>query len=384
MRKVAIIGIGMTCFGNLWEKDMVDLAVEAGIKACKDAGITNRDVQAIYGGSMSGGLFINQEHVGALIGDFAGFKNIPCTRVEAACASGGLALRQAYFDIASGMHDIVVAGGFEKMTDIGGGQAAKTLATASSQEWEAVQGATFPGLYAMIARLHMHKYGTTAEHMALCAVKNHKNAVHNKYAHFRKEISLADVMNSQLVSDPLKLLDCSPISDGAATIVLAFEEKAKELCKNPIWILGSGHAQDTLSLHDRSDITVLKATVEAARQAYSQAGVGPHDIDVAEVHDCFTIAEICAIEDLGFCKKGEGGRFTETGATAIGGKIPINTSGGLKAKGHPIGASGIAQAIEIVHQLRGTAEKRQVNADIGMTHNVGGTGATAIVHIFGK
>ncbi|MBD3204685.1 thiolase domain-containing protein [Candidatus Woesearchaeota archaeon] len=384
MRKVAIIGIGMTKFGNLWERDLVSLAVEAGAKACKDAGVDKDKIQAIYGGTMSGGLFVSQEHIGALLADYSGLKNIPSTRVEAACASGGLALRQAYLDIASGMHDLVVAGGVEKMTDIGGGAATNTLATAASQEWEAVQGATFPGLYAMIAKLHMKRYGTTERQMALCAVKNHKNALNNPNAQFRRQITVEGVMKSTRIADPVKLFDCSPISDGAASVVLASEKAAEKFSKNPVWIKASGHATDTLSLHDREDITTLKATVEAAKQAYSQANLKPADIDCVEVHDCFTIAEICAIEDLGFCKKGEGGKFVEKGNTKINGKIPVNTSGGLKAKGHPIGASGIAQAIEAVLQLRRHAKGRQVDTEYAMTHNVGGTGATAVVHIFGR
>ncbi|MBN1502072.1 thiolase domain-containing protein [Candidatus Woesearchaeota archaeon] len=382
MRDVAIIGVGQTKFGQLWDKSLTNLAVEAGVKACLDANIDQKDVEVIYGGTMSGGLFVNQEHIASLLSDFSGFKNIPSIRVEAACASGGLALRQAYIDIASGLHDIAVVGGVEKMTDIGGHSVTKALATAASQEWEAFFGATFPGLYAMIAKLHMHKYKTTEEQLAMCAVKNHKNALNNPFAQFHKKIQVEDVLNSTMVADPLKLFDCSPVSDGAAAVVLASKQKAKELCDAPVWISGSGHATDALSLHDREDITTLKATVEAAKQAYVQAKIGPKDIGCVEVHDCFTIAEICAIEDLGFCKKGEGGRFTEQGNTEIGGRIPVNTSGGLKAKGHPVGATGVAQTIEAVLQLRGEANGRNTNAEIAMMHNIGGSGGTAVVHIF--
>ncbi|MFH0875913.1 MAG: thiolase domain-containing protein [archaeon] len=384
MRKVAIIGVGQTKFDSLWDRDIASLAVEAGYKAIQDANISKKDVEAIYGGTMTGGLFVNQEHLGALLADFAGMSGIPSTRVEAACASGGLALRQGYIDVASGMHDIVVAGGVEKMTDLGVSAITKTLATAASSEWEGVQGATFPGLYAMIAKLHMHKYKTTEEQMAMCAVKNHKNALHNPFAQFKKEITVEDVMKSSVVADPLKLLDCSPITDGAATVVLASEDVAKKYTDTPIWINGSGHAVDSISLHDRQDMTTLNSTIFAAKQALMQSKLTIDKIGCVEVHDCFTIAEITAIEDLGFCKKGEGGKFTQNGETEIGGKIAVNPSGGLKAKGHPIGASGIAQAIEIVHQLRGDAKGRQSNAEIGMTHNVGGSGATAIVHIFGR
>ncbi len=384
MRKVAVIGIGMTKFGQLWEKDLSSLAVEAGMKAVRDAGIHQKDIEVIYGGTMSGGLFVNQEHLGSMIPDQAGFKNIPFVRVEAACASGGLALRQGYVDIASGMHDIAVIGGVEKMTDVGSYSITKTLATAADNMNESVFGATFPGLYALMARLHMHKYKTTEEQMAQVAVKNHKNAMLNPNAQFHKELSLKDVMGSQKIADPLKLLDASPITDGAAALVIASEEKARQLTDTPVWIKGSGHATDTLSLHDREDILTLKATVEASKQAFNQAKTEPKKIGMAEVHDCFTIAELLAIEDLGFVKKGMSGKFTEQGQTEIGGKIPINPSGGLKAKGHPIGASGVAQAIEAVIQLRGEAGKRSTDAETALTHNVGGSGGTSVVHIFSR
>lgn len=381
MRKVAVVGIGLTKFCNHWNKDVVDLAVEAGIKALHDANIHKKDVQAIYGGIMSGGLFNNQEHFGSLFSDYLGFNNIPSVRVESACASGGLALRQAYIDVASGMHDIVVAGGVEKMTDLSNETITKILATASNTEKEAIFGATFPGLYAMMAKLHMHEYKTTEKQMALVAVKNHKNALKNKYAQFHKEISVEDVLKSPKIADPIKLLDSSPITDGAAAVVLASEEYAKKLSDIPVWIVGSGHATDTISLHDREDLLTIKATKEAAKQAFLQSKLEPKNIQVAEVHDCFTIAELLAIEDLGFVKKGESGKFTEEGQTQIGGKIPINTSGGLKAKGHPVGATGIAQAIEAVLQLRGEASNN-TGAEIALTHNVGGSGGSSLVHIF--
>jgi len=383
MRKVAIIGIGQTKFGQAYNKGLVDLAVDAGVKAVRDAGIHQKDIESLYIGTMSGGLFINQEHLSSLIADYAGFKNIPSTRVEAACASGGLALRQAYLDVASGLHDISVAGGVEKMTDIGTSATTKVLSTAADTSRESIFGITFPGLYAMMARLHMYQYNTTEEHMALVSVKNHKNALKNQYAQFQKEISVSDVLNSTYIADPIKLLDASPITDGAAAVVLASEDKAKELCDTPIWIKGSGHATDTISLHDREDITSIKATIEAAKQAFRQARCEPKNIDVAEVHDCFTIAELIALEDLGFVKKGEGGKFTEEGQTCIGGKIPVNTSGGLKAKGHPVGATGIAQAIEAVLQLRGEASNN-TKAETALTHNVGGSGGTAVIHIFSR
>ena len=246
-------------------------------------------------------------------------------------------------------------------------------------------GATFPGLYAMIARLHMHKYGTTSEQMAQVAVKNHENGSMNPIAQYRSKISVEQVLKSVMVADPLHIFDCSPITDGAAAVVLAPADVAHEYTDTPIYVKATAQASDTIALHDRRDITTLDATVAASKRAYEMAGLGPKDIDVVEVHDCFTIAEICAIEDLGFVEKGQGGKFTEEGQTAIGGSIPVNTSGGLKACGHPVGATGIKQAAEIVTQLRGEAGKRQVDgAEIGMAHNVGGSGATALVHILSR
>jgi len=385
MRDVAIIGVGCTKFGEMWERSFRDLFVEAGLNALEDAGTRGEDIEALYVGNMSAGKFIDQEHIGALIADYAGLAgslHIPSTRVEAACASGGLALRDGVMAVASGLHDIVIAAGVEKMTDVETGVTIDALASAADREWEGFMGATFPGLYAMMARLHMHKYGTTREELATVAVKNHHNATMNPKAQYRKEITIDEVINSPLVADPLRVYDCSPITDGAAAVVLAPAELARKLNDAPIYVRASAQASDTITLHDRRDITTLDATVYAAKRAYEMAGISPKDVDVAEVHDCFTIAEICAIEDLGFVQKGDGGPATEEGMTALDGKIPINPSGGLKACGHPVGATGIKQAIEIAEQLRGDARERQVNgAEIGLTHNVGGTGGTAVVHI---
>lgn len=382
MREVAIIGAGQTKFGELWDVSFRQMMIEAGARAIEDAGIDGKKIDALYVGNMSSGQFIRQEHIASLIADHAGLIPIPSTRVEGACASGGLALRQAVIAVASGIHDIVVAAGIEKMTDVLTTQATGALATAADQEWEVYVGATFPGLYALMARRHMHEFGTSEEQMALVAVKNHRNACLNACAQYQVEITVEDVLKSAPVTSPLKLLDCSPITDGAACLILAPADRAKEFTDDPILVAGTGQASDTISLHNRSTLTGLRATVEASRVAYKMAGVGPEDIDFAEVHDCFTIAELMAIEDLGFCKKGEGGRMTEEGETEIGGKVAVNPSGGLKGKGHPIGATGIAQAVEAVQQLRGSAGKRQVSgAEVGLIHNVGGSGGTAVVHI---
>jgi len=381
MNKVAVIGIGLTKFGEMWDSSFTRLFVEAGARSIKDAGIDGKDIEAIYVGNMSGGRFIDQEHISSLIADKAGLNPVPSTRVEAACASGGLALRQGIMAINSGMHDVVVAGGVEKMTDVLTEKTTQTLATAADSEWEGFQGITFPGLYAMMAQRHMHDYGTTREQLAMVSVKNHRNAVHNPYAQFRREVTLEQVLNSPLVADPLRLLDSSPITDGAASVILASEERAREFTDSPIYITGSGQASSTIALHSRDSVAQVDSTVNAAKEAYKRARRSPDEIEVAEVHDAFTIGEILAIEGLGFFDVGQGGPATEEGLTERGGKIPVNLSGGLKAKGHPVGATGVAQAVEVTMQLRGEAGKRNVDADIGLTHNVGGSGGTAVVHI---
>lgn len=385
MRRVAIIGVGATEFGELWDSSFRDIGIEAGLAAVADAKINADQIDALYVGNMSAGRFIEQEHIGALIADYAGLArdHIAATRVEAAGASGGLALRQGFLAVASGLHDIVVVGGAEKMLDVSDVESSIIQSAALDQEWETVLGATFPALHALIAKRHMHEYGTTREQLADVAVKNHKNGSLNPKAQFRREITRETVMGSPLVSSPLRMFDCAPSSDGAAAVVLCPLESAKKFTEIPIEIIGSGQASDTLSLHHRKDICTMEATKVAAQRAFKMAGLTHKDVDLAEVHDNFTISEILAIEDLGFFAKGQGGKATEAGLTGLEGEIAVNTSGGLKARGDPIGATGLAQAVEIVTQLKGKAEKRQVkDANVGLTHNVGGTGATAIVHLF--
>lgn len=383
MRRVAIVGGGMTKFGEHWNLSFRDLITEAGIAALEDAGIDGKEIDGIFGGTMASGKMIGQEHVGALIADAVGLNPVPSTRVEAACASGGLALRMGFMAIASGLHDCVIVGGVEKMTDVAPDAVTTALGGAGDQEWELFQGATFPALFALIARRHMVEFGTTEEEMASVSVKNHKNASKNKYAQFQKEITIEDVLNSRPVASPLKILDCSPVSDGAAAVILVPLEKAKKYTDTPVEIVASAHATDTLALSSRESLTKLAATQIAAEKAYKIANITPNDVDVCEVHDCFTIAEILAIEDLGFFKKGEGGKASSEGQTEIDGKVAINTSGGLKGCGHPVGATGVKQAVEIFWQLQQRADKRQVrDAEIGMTHNIGGSGATCVIHIF--
>ncbi len=383
MRSVSIIGYGCTQFGEHWEKSFRELIAEAGTMAVQNAGLTGKDIQAIYGGCMASGRFIGQEHIGALIADQLGLNPIPATRVEAACASGGVALRNAFLAVASEAYDVVAVGGIEKMTEISVSEAAIALGGAGDQETELFHGASFPALYALMARRHMHEFGTTEEQMAMCSVQAHKNGMHNPNSQFHKEITIEEVMESGYVASPLKLLDCSPITDGAAALILCSTEKAKKMgFSNAIEIIGSAQASDSLALTGRKSLTEMTATKVAARDAYAQTGLKPSDIDFAEVHDCFSIANIMAIEDLGFFKKGEGGKAVEAGKTALNSEISVNPSGGLKC-GHPVGATGIKQAVEIVEQLLGKGGKRQVHdAKIGLAHNVGGSGATAVVHIF--
>jgi len=384
MRRVAVIGIGSTEFGELWDSSFRELGIAAGLAAVADANIGAEHIDALYVGNMSAGRFIEQEHISALIADYSGLArdHIPATRVEAAGASGGLALRHGFMAVASGLHDIVVVGGAEKMTDVSDLESALIQSSAADQEWETVLGATFPSLHALIARRHMHEYGTTREQLADVAVKNHRNGSLNPKAQFKRAIARETVLGSPLVSTPLRMFDCAPSSDGAAAVVLCPLERAKEFTDLSVEIVGSGQASDSLALHQRRDICTMDATTEAARRAFEMAKLTHKDVDVAEVHDNFTISEILAIEDLGFFEKGGGGKATESGQTALEGEVAVNTSGGLKARGDPIGATGLAQAVEVVTQLRGKADKRQVkDAEIGLTHNVGGTGATVVVHL---
>ena len=378
MRDVAIVGVGMTRFGELWDQSLRDLFTEAALAAIDDAGVDHID--SMYVGSMSPGLFVGQEHIGSLMADYLGVAGIPSTRVESACASGGAAVRMAILEVMSGESEIVLAGGVEKMWD--GADATYALATAADQEYEAFHGITFPGLYALIANAHMARYGTTREQLADVAVKNHYHGSMNPKAQYQVQISRVQVMTSTLVASPLRLLDCSPVTDGAAAVIVTTVEKARKLGKPVVRVRASAQASDALALHSRKDLTRIPVVEKAAERAFKQAGIGPEDLDLAEVHDCFTIAELVVMEELGLVERGKSGEAVSSGMTRLGGKIPINTSGGLKSKGHPVGATGVAQVIEVVQQLRGEAGKRQVeNARIGLTQNMGGSGGSCVIHI---
>ncbi|NIP83580.1 MAG: thiolase domain-containing protein [Gemmatimonadetes bacterium] len=379
MREVAIVSAGMTPFGELWDASLRQLFADAALEALEGAGVDHLD--AIYVGNMSGGQFVGQEHLGPLMAEQIGMSGVPAMRVESACASGGMALRAAYLDVASGQSDLVLAAGVEKMTD--GADVTDVLATAADQETEVYHGITFPGLYAMIARAHMEARGTTLEDMAWVSVKNHRHGALNPRAQYRKEITVDDVLGSSMVADPLRLLNCSPVSDGAAAVLLVPLARAREFTDRSIRIRGSGAATAPMALADRQDPAFLGAVRTSAERAYAMAGIRPSEIDVAEVHDCFSIAEICCIEAMGLTDGCNPVQAARSGYTALGGTRPVNTSGGLKSKGHPVGATGVAQAIEIFEQLRGEAGDRQVeDAHIGATQNMGGSGASSVVHVF--
>ncbi len=385
MRNVGIIGIGQGKFGIRSDASLRELAFEA-VQAClEDAELPLDEVESMVVSIASDELSLALQP-SAQVTDYLGFYPKPSFRVEGACASGSMAVRTGWMNVASGLADLVLVVGAEKMTEAPTPEVTEVLGRAGDFLWEYPFGMTFPGYYAMIARAHMAKYGTTEEQLASVAVKNHYYGSMNPYAHMRKEITLDKAMNSFVVADPLKLYDCCLISDGAAAILLASEDWTREAAKSPVWIRGLGLGTGSLSLAHRTDLTTLEATVEAATQAYDMAGVAPKDVDVAVVHDCFTIAEIVAYEDLGFCPKGEGGRWAEDKRTYIGGEIAVNVDGGLKSKGHPVGTTGVSMAVEITKQLRGEAEVgRQVDgARIGLSHNVGGNGQHSAVHVFSR
>ncbi len=382
MRSVAVLGIGKTAFGAFPDRDLRSLAVEAVNLALKDAQVASDRVEAFYLGNFAGPSFVGQNHLGPYIGSAAGFVGIPCTRVEDACASGGSAFFHGWMSVASGIYDNVVVAGVEKMTSQSTPRVTEILAGAGDMAGEGRAGATFPALFAMIARRHMHQFGTTREQLAAVAVKNHANGAKNPLAHMKKVISLEQALAGKPVAEPLTVFDCSLISDGAAALVLVPADQAPRYHSRFARVLSVAQTSDYVALDRKEDITFFPAVQSAGRKAYEAAGVGPGDIGVAEVHDCFTIAEIVASEDLGFARKGEGGPFAAAGCTAIGGRIPINTSGGLKAKGHPVGATGVGQICDLVQQLRGEAGERQVARHrLGLAQNLGGSGGTCVVTI---
>ncbi len=383
MRKVAVVGVGVTKFGR-HERTCAELFAEAAVEALADADLNPEALQAIYVGNVVGEAGERQLHMGPQMASALGLPEVPATRFETACASSHAAFRHALFEVASGASDVVLVGGTERVLTMPTDRSTEVFAYASDAVFELPVGLTFPGVFALIARAHMAKHGTTEEQMAHVAVKNHRHGALNPKAQFQKEITIEQVLKSPLIADPLKLYDCCPFSDGAAAVILAAEEVAARTRK-PIWALASAQAGDQMCLHDKRDLARALATERAAQAAYRQAGLGPEDVDVVELHDCFTIAEILATEGLGLFEPGTGGIAAEKGWTALGGKVPVNPSGGLKAKGHPIGATGAAQIAELTTQLRGEAGPRQVEgARIGLAHTLGGNTATVVVSLFGR
>ena len=385
MREVAIIGVGVTKFGELWDKSFRSIGIEAGLKAIADSKLAGSEIDGIFLGNLSAGRFINQQHIDALIADYSGMatNHIPAVRVEAGGASGGVAFRQGVMAVASGMHDIVLVGGAEKMTDLDDPAINSVVDATADAEWESSMGLTFVSLYAMIAQRMIHDGTVTREEIASFAVNSHAHGALNPNAQFRKAITLDTVLKAGKVADPLGVFDCAPISDGAAAVVLCPLEEARKHTDSYVKVSAVEQGSDTLALFQRPDITSFGATVVVAKKAYETAGIQPSDINVAEIHDNYTVSGILALQDLGFYKKGKAGKAVLDGEITLGGgKLVVNTSGGLKARGHPIGATGVAQIVEIVEQLRGSADKRQVaNARYGLAQSVGGTGSAVTVSI---
>lgn len=373
--KIKVIGTGLTKFGELWDKSLLDLALEASLEAINDSRLRINDIDAVFVANMLHGKLTGQDHLGALVTSNLGILG-GAFRVEAACASGGIAIHLAIQSLLAGTYKNVLVVGAEKMTDVSSPEISLALMGAGAED-ERKAGLTFPALYALMAKAHMAKFGTTRNHLAAVAVKNHYHASLNEKAQFPFEVTAEKVLESPIISSPFTLFDVSPITDGAGAVVLSSDST-----QPGVFITGSAVATDTVDLSSRKSLTEIAATKEASAKALKQAGVEIAEIKLAEVHDCFTIAEILAMEDLGFCKKGEGGEFVAKGHTRLGGKLPVNTSGGLKACGHPVAATGVKQIIEVTHQLEQRAGKRQVKgANVALTHNVGGSGATVVVHV---
>jgi len=379
MRDVFIVGIGQTPVGEHWDQSLRDLAVEAVLAALDDAGTD--EAGALYVGNMLSGEIASQEHLAALVADFAGLRGVEAVKVEAACGSGGAAVRTGYLAVASGVHDVVVVAGVEKMTDRLSHCTTAALASATDGDYEAIHGVSFVALNALLMQRYMYEHGVRHEDFAVFSLNAHRNAVNNPYAMFRKPITAEAFRKARMVAEPINLLDSSPMADGAAALVLCSEGRARELSHRLVRIAGSAIAMDTLALHDRRDPLFLDGVTASAQRAYRQARVGPRDIQVFELHDAFTIMAALSLEACGFADRGFGVRLAQEGAIALDGRIPIATMGGLKGRGHPVGATGVYQLVELTQQLRGEAGPNQVDCRLGMAQSIGGSGATVVTHI---
>jgi acetyl-CoA C-acetyltransferase len=387
MRDVSIIGIGQTPVGEHWHKSLRQLAAEAISAAMQDAGLeggasVSPCVDALYVGNMLSGEIAAQEHLGALIADFVGLRGIEAYKVEAACCSGAAALRLGYMAVAGGLHDMVIACGVEKMTDVLGRDTTAALALAGDGDYEVAMGLSFVALNALLMRRYMHEYGVRHQDFAPFSVNAHENGAGNPHAMFRRPINAQAFAQARMIADPINLLDSSPIADGAAAVVLCPTARASDFSDQAVRIRASATATDSVALHDRRDPLFLSAAYESARKAYRQAAIGPQDVNLFELHDAFTIMAVLSLEACGFSERGKGVRLGEAGEIKLTGRIPICTLGGLKARGHPVGATGLYQVVEVAQQLRGEAGPSQIEgASLGMSQNIGGSGATVTTHI---
>ena len=381
MEKVCVLGAGSTKYGKL-DDSISDITLQASVGAIESAGIESKDIKAGYISNVFG-VADKQVHLGPVVMSNLGISDRPSLSIESACGSGSVSFREAYANVAAGFYDVALVTGVEKVTHTGTEWTTTYFSYCSDFFYEGQAGASFPGLFASMARAYIHEFKATEEDFAQVAVKNHDNGLLNPKAHLRKKITIDDVMNSAVVASPLKLYDCCPFSDGASAVILCNEKFAKDHGADYIEVLGSGRGGSPAALQGREHLTTIPSTRIAADAAFKMAGITPKDVDFAEVHDCFTIAEVVDTEDLGFFEKGKGVEAVREGQTKLNGEISINPSGGLKSKGHPIGATGVGQVVEVFDQLTGKAGERTVkNAKIGLTQNFGATGASCAVHIF--
>lgn len=384
MTDARVVGVGMTDFG-VHEQPLPELFADAAFEAFDDAGVEGADVDAFYLGNAMGGQTERDTHLAPTLATHVGIAGVPCQRYEDACATSSNAFKHAVRAVEAGDHDVVLVGGVERCTPATGldtPEMTSVFASAAHRQYEQPTGLTFPGVFGLLTTRHMHEYGTTEEDLAAVAVKNHRHGTLNPRAQFGKEITVDDVLEGPVVASPFRLMDCCPFSDGAAAVVVTSDALAETFDGDGVGVSGIGHATDVIPLADKAELTATRSARDAAREAYEAAGVGPDELDVVEVHDCFTGAEVLAIEALDLVEDGEGGRAAVEGTTALEGRIPVNPSGGLKAKGHPIGATGVAQLVELTEQLRGDAGRRQVEgAERALAHNLGGDAATTVVTI---
>ncbi|WP_435361834.1 thiolase domain-containing protein [Haloarchaeobius sp. DFWS5] len=384
MARASIVGTGMTTFG-VHDRTLAELFTEAAFPALDDAGVSTGEVDAFYFGNAMGGMTENDTHLAPKLASHLGLAGVPCQRFEDACATSSNAFKNAVQAVEAGLHDVVLVGGVERCTPktgLGTADMTEIFASASHREAEQPTGLTFPGVFALLTKRHMYEHGTTEEQLAAVAVKNHYHGSLNPRAHFGDDVTVADVLESPVIADPFRLMDCCPFSDGASALVVVSDEHAESFNGTHVDVTGVGHATDLVPLAEKVHPSTTQSARDAAAAAYEQAEIDPLDIDFAEVHDCFTGAEVMATEAIGLFEDGDGGPAAAAGRTRLGGDVPVNPSGGLKAKGHPIGATGTAQLVELAEQLRGDAGDRQVaDATCGVAHNLGGDAATTVVTV---